>query len=175
MLDIDAILMPVDFSPHARLAAAHAAHLATTHDATLHLLHVLEAPSFPSFYSAGSAVMYDEPPDLEARARAALQDLADAITDGPGPITDDAMPSVQLQVADGEAKLTILEMAESLGVDLIVIAGLGRTGLNRLLLGSVAQDVVQHAPCAVFVVKTNHSSLVPGWEPIESAAPSGAE
>jgi nucleotide-binding universal stress UspA family protein len=168
MLDISTILMPVDFSPHARLAAAHAAQLATTHNATLHLLHVLEEPSFPSFYGAGSAVMYDEPPDLEARARDALQDLAGAITDA-------SEPPVQVHVTDGEASLMILETARSLGIDLIVIAGLGRTGLNRLLLGSVAQDVVQHAPCAVFVVKTNRSSLVAGWEPIETAAPSGAE
>jgi nucleotide-binding universal stress UspA family protein len=168
MLAIDAILMPVDFSPHARLAAAHAAQLATTHDATLHLLHVLEAPSFPSFYGAGSAVMYDEPPDLDARAHDALADLADAITEG------QRLP-VELRVATGEAAPTILETAESLDVDLIVIAGLGRTGLDRLLLGSVAQNVVRHASCAVFVVKTNQSSLVTGWEPIEPTAPSTTE
>jgi len=168
MLDIDAILMPVDFSPHARLAAAHAAQLATTHDATLHLLHVLEEPRFPSFYGAGSAVMYDEPPDLEARAHEALDELASTITDGSG-------LRVQRHVATGKAGPAILETAESLGVDLIVIAGLGRTGLDRLLLGSVAQDVVQHAPCSVFVVKTNRFSLVTGWEPIDTASSSDPE
>ncbi len=160
--------MPVDFSAHARLAAAHAAQLATSHDATLHLLHVLEEPRFPSFYGAGSAVMYDEPPDLEARAREALDELA-------GAITDDAQLRVQLHVATGKAGPTILETAESLGVDLIVIAGLGRTGLDRLLLGSVAHDVVQHAPCSVFVVKTNQFSLVAGWEPVDTASPSDTE
>lgn len=158
MLAIDSILAPVDFSPHAELAAAHAAELARTHDATLHVLHVLEEPSFPSFYGAGTAMMYDEPPDLEARAREALQEIVDTI--------DGAALSVKVHVATGEAGPGIVEMADTLGSDVIVIAGLGRTGVERLMLGSVAQKVVARAPCAVFVVKSATSSLVAGWDPV---------
>lgn len=165
MLTINTILAPVDFSAHARLAVAHAVELARTHDATLHLLHVVEEPSFPSFYGAGSAVMYDEPPDLEGRAQEALRELTDTI--------DDPEPAVELHVTTGEAGPSIVEEAAALGSDVIVIAGLGRTGIERLMLGSVAQQVVRRASCAVFVVKSATSSLVAGWEPVDAERQGG--
>lgn len=162
MLRIERILVPIDFSDHAEAALAHAVELARTHDARLLLLHVLEEPSFPSFYGAGAAALYEEQPDLEARATDALQDWAAGI-DAPQPPTTE-------HVIQGAAGSSIVAFADERRVDLIVIASLGRTGLQRVMLGSVAGQVVREASCSVFVLKSTTSSLVPGRPPVETSS-----
>jgi nucleotide-binding universal stress UspA family protein len=57
------------------------------------------------------------------------------------------------QVAYGPAAAAILRAAEQLPAELVVVGTIGRTGLPRLLLGSVAEAVVRSAPCAVLVVR----------------------
>ncbi len=162
MLEINRILVPIDFSDHAQAALAHAVELARTHDAQLMLLHVIEEPTFPSFYGAGAAMLYDELPDVEARARDALEAWADGISE--------PRPRTTTHVAQGGAGPTIVGFGTERRADLIVIASLGRTGLQRIMLGSVAERVVREAPCAVFVLKSSTSSLVPGRPPVETSA-----
>jgi nucleotide-binding universal stress UspA family protein len=56
-------------------------------------------------------------------------------------------------IAHGDAATEIVRVAQERGVDLIVIASHGRTGLGRILFGSTAESIVRHAPCPVLVVK----------------------
>ena len=162
MLDIKRILVPVDFSDHAEAALAHAVELGRTHDAQLLLLFVVEEPAFPSFYGAGAAMLYDDLPDVRERAQEALDEWASNI--------DEPRPRMSTHVAEGPAGPTIVEFAEEWQADLIVIASLGRTGLERMMLGSVAEKVVREASCPVFVLKSSTSSLVPGRSPVETSA-----
>ena len=60
---------------------------------------------------------------------------------------------VEEVIAHGDAASEIVRVAKERGVDLIVIASHGRTGLGRILFGSTAEAVVRHAPCPVLVVK----------------------
>ena len=66
-----------------------------------------------------------------------------------------AAPSVTVEttVCEGDPRTTIVEVADDWNADLIVVGSHGRTGLNRLLMGSVAQSVVAHAHCSVEVVR----------------------
>lgn len=162
MLDIQRILVPIDFSDHAEAALAHAVELARTHDARLLLLFVVEEPAFPSFYGAGAATLYDELPDVSARAQEALDEWADKIRE--------PRPRTSTHVEKGSPGPAIVAFAEERRADLIVIASLGRTGLERMMLGSVAEKVVRKAPCSVFVLKSSTSSLVPGRSPVETSA-----
>jgi len=162
MLHIERILVPIDFSDHAEAALAHAVELARTHDARLLLLHVLEEPSFPSFYGAGVAALYEEQPDLEERATDALQDWVAGI--------DAPQPATTTHVIQGATGSSIVAFTDERGADLIVIASLGRTGLQRVMLGSVAEQVVREASCSVFVLKSATSSLVPGRPPVETSS-----
>lgn len=57
------------------------------------------------------------------------------------------------KVLQGDAREVLVEVARAEGADLLVVGSHGRTGLARLLLGSVAAHVVGHAPCTVVVVK----------------------
>ncbi len=60
---------------------------------------------------------------------------------------------VKTAVAQGDARSAIVEHAERLAADLVVVGSHGRSGLARLLMGSVANYVVAHSPCNVLVVK----------------------
>jgi nucleotide-binding universal stress UspA family protein len=68
--------------------------------------------------------------------------------------TSAALPNVPVEkvVEVGDAAPAICQVAERLGVDVIVVGSHGRTGLARIFLGSVSEHVVRHAPCAVLVI-----------------------
>lgn len=59
----------------------------------------------------------------------------------------------EARVAPGDPGQVIVELAEKEKVDLVVVGSHGRSGLSKLLMGSVASHVVTHAPCSVLVVK----------------------
>jgi len=119
------ILFPTDFSDVSRVAGATEADLARTFGARLHVLHVV-------------------PPVTDATpAPAALRSVAAEL--GPG------VPVVTA-VTSGLAAHQIVLYARKNAIDLIVIATHGRTGVSRMLLGSVAEAVVRHAPCRVLTV-----------------------
>jgi nucleotide-binding universal stress UspA family protein len=79
------------------------------------------------------------------------------------PLTEDLEPAaerlrqagfeVDCRVREGDPAAVITEMAESEGADVVVMGTHGHSGLKHLLLGSTAQRVVQHAPCAVLTVR----------------------
>lgn len=61
--------------------------------------------------------------------------------------------SVTTRVTRGDPRLVIVDTAEEEKCDFVIVGSQGRSGLKRLLLGSVASHVVTHAPCSVLVVK----------------------
>jgi nucleotide-binding universal stress UspA family protein len=66
--------------------------------------------------------------------------------------------SVETMVRQGDPRTVIVDEANEWGANLIVVGSHGRTGLQRLLLGSVAQAVVAHAPCSVEVVRRRQAT-----------------
>ncbi len=87
------------------------------------------------------------PTELVERMRAlALDSLASAVGLA-------GAPDAEVVVVDGPAAAAVLAMATARDVDLVVIGTTGKTGLARLLLGSVAEAVVRSAPCSVLVVR----------------------
>ena len=66
--------------------------------------------------------------------------------------------SVDTAVRQGDPRTVIVDEAAEWGADLIVLGSHGHTGLTRLLLGSVAQAVVAHAPCSVEVVRRRRTA-----------------
>ncbi len=66
----------------------------------------------------------------------------------------DAGLATEAKVVQGDAREALVETARTMGADLVVVGSHGRTGLGKLLMGSVASHVVTHSPCTVTVVKT---------------------
>lgn len=137
MLPIHAILHPTDFSSQAQAAFGVAQALARDHGATLILLHV--AAPLVSF----EGIVLPAPENTPEQLRAALEQLQ--------PVD----PKVQVAhlLAKGDPAVEILRVAKEQQVGLIVMGTHGWTGLVRLLMGSVAEQVVRKAPCPVLTVR----------------------
>jgi len=155
MIDLHDILCPTDFSEPSRVATAYALEFARTFDARLHLLYVIEDPLLYSPMFGGYAPKAE---DLEAYAKTALENWI---------LSEDAVGvEIDFRFVHGRAYTGILHQAAENGVDLIVMGTHGRGFLPHLLLGSVAERVVRHAPCPVLTVRPGGF----GYEPLQPAA-----
>lgn len=144
--EIGRILVPVDFSRHARQIVGYAKEIADRFDATLQFLHVIEEHSYPYFYAPISGYSLSEHvTELQERSLAAFDQL---LGDSPGPDV-----TTERYVVNGEPAAKILEFAGEQASDMIVIATRGLTGVERLLLGSTAERVVRGADCPVLTIR----------------------
>lgn len=155
MLSINRILVPIDFSEYCTEALSYARELAAVHGANVDLLHVVEEIAFPAFYQMGEAAMYGEVSSLRERAIEALADCA-------GSHGADLGGDIEFYVEEGRPAEKIIEIATAQDSDLIVISTHGLSGIERVLTGSVAQQVFQEAPCPVFVISAKGKSLLEG-------------
>ena len=130
------ILVPTDFSAPSEAALAYGREIADRFDATLHLIHIAENP----FLRA--AVV-----DRRSLEEAPTRWLEDRLTDA-----DRRHGAVAIVEQGDEPASEILQYAKSANIDLIVMGTHGRTGLARVVLGSVAEAVVRAAPCPVLTV-----------------------
>lgn len=139
----DRILVPTDFSEHAREAGPIAAEWARLFDAQVDLLHVVTGRSSPPEQKSSFPEGGDVGP--EKRARRALATMGREL----GAL---GVP-VAVHVRSGAAAPAITEFAEAEETDFIVMSTQGRTGLERFLIGSVAEAVIRHVPCPVLTVR----------------------
>jgi nucleotide-binding universal stress UspA family protein len=138
-MDIYRILVPTDFSPHSQVALRCAVSLAHAREAaTITLLYV----------DPGVVPLYDERLGiLEPNRMMAMMKLriAERLVDVDVPVDE--------RVVYGDPNEKIVEVACEHGADLIVMGTHGRSGLERVLMGSVAESVLRDAPCPVLFIK----------------------
>jgi universal stress protein A len=140
MKRIRTILHPTDFSPGSDAAFRYACDLAMDYDAKLIVVYA-QGPVVPM--GADGIVVSPDPDELRAVAEAQLSGIRPA------------NPAVRVDrlYRDGPAPGVILDVAAETKADLIVMGTHGRTGIGRLVLGSVAEEVLRKAPCPVLTVK----------------------
>lgn len=143
------ILVPTDFSEPARLALAAAVQLAKRFGAAIDVLHVDLDP----------ALVLPPPGDIIAMPIAVESALAGAADQLQRTVEEVRAADVPCTSASesGRTHTAIVEHAARIGAGLIVMGSHGRHGFGHLLLGSVAEKVVEHAPCAVLVVPSGAS------------------
>jgi nucleotide-binding universal stress UspA family protein len=138
------ILVPTDFSPHARVALDTAIDLAKTFGGKLHLLHAYHLPiqlampdqivipqTFWDEVRKSAEHKLDE--ERDRASRAGVQATTELVPDSPA--------------------VAAVEVARRIGADLIVMGTRGLTGVKHVLLGSVAERTIRTAPCPVLTVK----------------------
>lgn len=138
------ILVPTDFSDASEVALKYGRALANQFYGTLHLIHVAENP----FLRANVA-------DRRSIEEAPARWLEDRLTDD-----DRQRGAVATVVQSDEPAKEIVQYAKSADIDLIIMGTHGRTGLARVVLGSVAEAVVRGAPCPVLTVHADGSAAV---------------
>jgi nucleotide-binding universal stress UspA family protein len=133
------ILYPTDFSKPSEAGLKVAAALARDTGAKLLIAHVEEPPAA---YGGGELYYGLPEPDMEA-IRRMLAEVVPA----------DTQVTYEHRMLTGEPAAEIVRLAKEEDVDLIVMGTHGRTGLRRMLMGSVAEAVVRHAECPVLTLK----------------------
>lgn len=141
-MKIKNILIPIDYSERSGATMSYAVSLAKEYDAKLHLVHVYEPPI--AYTDGGFAATVLPPADV-IDVEAERDRLTAAIPSGD--------LAVQTQFVIGNPSEELVDYAKAQNVDLIVMGTHGRTGLTRLLMGSVAEGVLRHASCPVLTVK----------------------
>jgi nucleotide-binding universal stress UspA family protein len=136
------ILHPTNLSASSAGAFRIATDLARQYQATLLILHVVESLG-PENVTYGEAVSQLEPEAYRQR----LDDDLHQHVPAPAGIT------TQYLIVPGDPVAEILRVAHEHACDLIVMGTHGRTGLSRLLVGSVAEPVIRQATCPVLVTK----------------------
>jgi len=154
MIEIRRILCPIDFSDYSRRALDHAIAIARWYKATVTALHVF-SPAPVAAFGPGPVVF--EPIVLASADRDQLltDTQAFAETEGAPGVTIEAV------VRGGNIAGEILEQATDMKADLLVIGTHGRSGFERLLLGSVAEKVLRKASCPVMTVPRRLPDAVP--------------
>jgi len=145
-VEIRNILVPTDFSAHADVALGCAIDLAKHFSAKVHRLHAYFWN--PAIGMPGALAM---PPDIietvRNSARAQLEPLEKRASDSGVACESHISAQVPTQA--------VIQMAEALPADLIVMGTRGLTGLKHVLLGSVAERTVRFSPCPVMTVKAD--------------------
>lgn len=147
MTTIRRILCPLDFSRFSRHALDQAVALARETGAEVSVLHVFTFAPVVQSVAVGNTIPM-EPMRLDAATRAALQNDIAAFIDE----VDTAGITLTTTLFEGDAVTRILDRATDWNADLIVMGTHGRSGFERLLLGSVAEKVLRKAPCPVLTV-----------------------
>jgi nucleotide-binding universal stress UspA family protein len=149
------ILFPTDFSTASDAALVHAATLAKQSAARLLIVHVEEPP----LAYGGGELYYGLPEPNSERILKMLEDVKPS---------DPTVPFTH-RLTMGDPAGEIIRIAGDEGAEMIVLGTHGRTGMSRLLMGSVAEAIVRRAPCPVLVYRESAEKLArPKREPAQA-------
>lgn len=138
------ILLATDFQPSAARAFEIAVRMAAQDGAQLTILNVYSSPVLAP--SPEGSVVLEAEGELRGYAQRELEKLVGSARA--------RYPRVAGAIRQGEAKREIIQAAQDLGADLVILGTHGNSGLARVLLGSVAEHVVRHSTVPVLTVRT---------------------
>ncbi|MFC6613838.1 universal stress protein [Halopenitus salinus] len=163
MVLYDRILVPTDGSTEGRRAVRHALELAAVHGASVHALYVVNVSSYAGL---PMETTWDGVDDLlRSDAETAVEEVESIAADYEVP--------VETAIVEGSPSREIIDFAEREDCDLVVMGTHGRGGIDRLLLGSVAEKVVRGSSVPVLTVRVDASEAAAEAE--TEVAPAGEE
>ncbi|HXG38483.1 MAG TPA: universal stress protein [Bacteroidota bacterium] len=151
-IQLQSILVPIDFSDHSKNALQYAIPFAQQFRASIHLLYVVEPTIYPADFSFGQVGFPNVEEELRKRGNEELDALLKNVIAGKVKATR--------TIRTGRPFYEINQFAKEKGVDLIIIATHGHTGMEHILFGSTAEKVVRGAPCPVLVVRSGERGFV---------------
>jgi nucleotide-binding universal stress UspA family protein len=138
----DRILVPTDGSTGSRAVIEHAADLAQIHGASLHALYVVDTTSYASFSVEST---WEGIGDMLREEGEEVLEVVESMAEGRVP--------VETRIMEGSPSRKIVRYAEQEGCDLITMGTHGRGGIDRLLLGSVAERVIRSSDIPVLTLQ----------------------
>jgi nucleotide-binding universal stress UspA family protein len=138
------VLCPTDFSPYSADALSHAVLICRSLGAELTVVHV-----HPSELPLAAEFAYLSPAPLDREQRAALAERLEAFAE---PARARGV-TTRTRLVEGAPSRELVRLAEELPADLLVVGFYSDARLKHLLLGSVAEELLRHAPCPVLTVR----------------------
>ena len=142
------LLVPVDGSPTSVKALETAIELARLNGARLRLLYVIDELDYVNGFETAKAYYEQTLPFMHAEGESLLAQMRSLAVD-----KGVACDSVLLESGAGRLCDTVAEQARQVHADMVVLGSHGRRGLNRVLMGSDAEQIARHSPVPVLVVK----------------------
>ena len=142
------VLVPIDFSEGSQRALDFATQYVEKIPSELYLFHVFEPVGRQRF--VGKQLLDKVEAEIDRMEGMAIAELERLITDDE---TRRRLRNFHCRVASGKPWEEILRMAANISADIIILGTYEREGIERALLGSVAERVVRRAPCTVVCVK----------------------
>jgi nucleotide-binding universal stress UspA family protein len=136
------IIYPTDFSDTAKIALPYALELARKTGAAVHIIHAIEEP-----YDFAPMVQ-DVKKEVNRKVEVLLRDMVEDIR------KEQKYQEVDIQthIKTGRSRYAIMDEARNLPADLIVMGTKGRTGLEKIFLGSTAAELIQHTSTPVWAI-----------------------
>ena len=147
------IVVGTDGSERAERAVQHAAELAKSCGATLHIVHAYAGVDSGIARAMAAGAVAATPPDVSAIAKEEASLAQSALDEQAAKLKAEGVDA-QAHAIAGSAVEVILDQAAKLGADVIVTGNRGMTGAKRIL-GSVPNTIAHHAECAVLIVPTD--------------------
>ena len=141
------IVIATDGSKNNLRAISYGIKLAKLSGATVYALHVVDTYSLSQSWTAGRETMYEVLRKDGQKATLKIKESGDA-----------SGIEVKEVLLEGHPSNEIINFAENSDIDLIVMGTLGKTGLDRFLMGSVAENVIRHSRVPVLVVRSEDKS-----------------
>ncbi len=138
------ILCPVDFSEFTKDVVAYAADISRQYGAELHVLHVIPNLTYFTPYES-----FLTPENLVAMEK----NIQDEVDRDFKEVLSAVDIDVRKVVRTGVAFVEIIDYAKTEGIDLIVMGTHGRSGIEHILIGNVAEKVVRKSPCPVMTIR----------------------
>ncbi len=144
-MEMKSILFPTDFSEGSAQALKYAVDMANRYGAKLYVLHIIYDIAKASGWYVPHVSVDQMYKDIESGAKKELDRFGVEELSG--------LKNIERSVITGVPQDEIVAFANKHKIDLIVIATHGRKGIDRLLFGSTAAQVVRYAPCPVLTVR----------------------
>jgi len=141
------IVIATDGSENNLRAISYGIKLAKLSGATVYALHVIDTYSLSQSWTAGRETMYEVLRMDGQKATLKIKECGEA-----------SGVEVKEVLLEGHPSSEIIDFAENNNIDLIVMGTLGKTGLDRFLMGSVAEKVVRNSKVPVLVVRSEEQS-----------------
>ncbi|MEN6616207.1 MAG: universal stress protein [Syntrophorhabdus sp.] len=138
------ILCPVDFSKFTPQIVAYAADLAKKYGSELHMLHVIPNLTYFTPYES-----FLTPENLVAIEK----NIQDEVNSDFAKLLKTMDVKVKTATREGTPFVEIIDYAKTEGIDLIVMGTHGRSGIEHILIGNVAEKVVRKSPCPVLTIR----------------------
>lgn len=150
------VLIAVDFDPSAQNVAESGYELATSMNAQITLLHVVSDATYYSSLNYSPILGFDSFSNLDIVQTEAVDDLKNAAQDYLGKMKRHlGGETIATIIKDGDFGDSILETAQEIHADIIVMGTHSRKGLDKILMGSVAEKVLRKSSIPLFIIPTN--------------------